>query len=383
MRGLSAASVRRWSFVHKWTSLVATAFLLMLCLTGLPLVFHQEIDDWLDPRPELAAVAPDTGAPTLDAIVAETLAKYPGDVMVSLGFVSDRPAVLAQSAPTVRTPFKDSHQTTFDLRTGALSDQRAQTRGAFTDFIRSLHTDMFAGLYGSLFLGAMALTFIASLVSGLVVYAPFMRRLPFGALRRERSRPLYWLDLHNLVGAAIAVWMLVVGATGAVNTLHDIVAAKVRAEIFQMSKRHGGATPASLSSVDRAIATARTALPGGKLVSFFFPGAGFSTPHHYAVFARGDRPITAKLFYVALIDAETGELSDVLDMPWYAKALLLSQPLHFGDYGGLPLKIIWALLDVLAIVVLVSGLYLWLRKHRLRADHVIGIDERRGATAAS
>ena len=41
------------------------------------------------------------------------------------------------------------------------------------------------------------------------------------------------------------------------------------------------------------------------------------------------------------------------------KALLVSQPLHFGDYGGMPLKIIWALLDGFTIIVLGSGLYLW------------------------
>ncbi|MNL78870.1 hypothetical protein D3C87_2053570 [compost metagenome] len=49
-------------------------------------------------------------------------------------------------------------------------------------------------------------------------------------------------------------------------------------------------------------------------------------------------------------------------MPWYVKTLFLSQPLHFGDYGGLPLKILWAVLDIFAIVVLGSGVYLWLRK---------------------
>lgn len=49
-------------------------------------------------------------------------------------------------------------------------------------------------------------------------------------------------------------------------------------------------------------------------------------------------------------------------MPWYVAALLLSQPLHFGDYRKLPLKIAWAILDVIPIVVLVSGLYLWLKK---------------------
>ena len=46
----------------------------------------------------------------------------------------------------------------------------------------------------------------------------------------------------------------------------------------------------------------------------------------------------------------------------------MSQPLHFGDYGGLALKLLWALLDVLAIVVLGSGLYLWLRKPKSAAQ---------------
>ena len=38
-------ATRRWYLVHKWTSIVVTAFLLMLCLTGLPLIFYEEIDE--------------------------------------------------------------------------------------------------------------------------------------------------------------------------------------------------------------------------------------------------------------------------------------------------------------------------------------------------
>jgi uncharacterized iron-regulated membrane protein len=55
----------------------------------------------------------------------------------------------------------------------------------------------------------------------------------------------------------------------------------------------------------------------------------------------------------------------------YLKALFVSQPLHFGDYGGLPLKIVWALLDILTILVIGSGLYLWLVK-RQRASRGSG-----------
>lgn len=43
--GMTAQSVKWWSLVHKWTSLICTLFLLMLCITGLPLIFHDEIDD--------------------------------------------------------------------------------------------------------------------------------------------------------------------------------------------------------------------------------------------------------------------------------------------------------------------------------------------------
>lgn len=37
-------STQTWSWIHKWSSLVSTAFLLLLCITGLPLIFHEEIE---------------------------------------------------------------------------------------------------------------------------------------------------------------------------------------------------------------------------------------------------------------------------------------------------------------------------------------------------
>ena len=46
-----------------------------------------------------------------------------------------------------------------------------------------------------------------------------MRKLDFGTVRRERSSRLKWLDLHNLLGVVTLVWALVVGLTGAINTL--------------------------------------------------------------------------------------------------------------------------------------------------------------------
>ena len=41
---MKAPTLRAWSAVHRWTSLVCTVNLLLLCLTGLVLIFHLEID---------------------------------------------------------------------------------------------------------------------------------------------------------------------------------------------------------------------------------------------------------------------------------------------------------------------------------------------------
>lgn len=82
---------------------------------------------------------------------------------------------------------------------------------------------------------------------------------------------------------------------------------------------------------------------------------------------RGDTVLTARLLKPVLLDGETGEVADARALPLYLQALLISQPLHFGDYGGLPLKVIWAALDGLTIVVIGSGLYLWVARRRKRA----------------
>jgi uncharacterized iron-regulated membrane protein len=132
--------------------------------------------------------------------------------------------------------------------------------------------------------------------------------------------------------------------------------------------------PQQLASVDRIVATARDASPGMRLVSVVYPYSRFTTPRHYLIWTKGTTPLTEHLFAPVMIDAETGEFRGVLKLPFFLRALELARPLHFGNYGGMPLKLIWAVLDLITIVVLVSGLYLWLRRTRFaaldRADRV-------------
>ena len=66
---MKTTTIRAWSWVHTWSSLVATAFLLMLCVTGLPLVFTHEIEEALLDRPWTPANA-EGPLLTLDQVLA-------------------------------------------------------------------------------------------------------------------------------------------------------------------------------------------------------------------------------------------------------------------------------------------------------------------------
>lgn len=201
-----------------------------------------------------------------------------------------------------------------------------------------------------------------------------MRKLTFGTIRREGSRRLTWLDLHNLLGIVTVLWVLVVGATGVISTLdRPLLAYWQQTELAGMlAPLQGKPAPARVQAVDEVIKTAEAAAPDMLVRFVAFPGTLFASPHHFMVFMRGQTPLTSRLLTPLLIDAETAQVTDARSLPWYLTVLLLSQPLHFGDYGGMPLKIIWALLDLLAIIVLMSGLYLWWKKRHVSVEQVLG-----------
>lgn len=359
---MSNRAIKAWYLVHKWTSLVCTVFLLMLCLTGLPLIFHDEIDALTEERATLRAMPADAPALPLDDIVAAAVRLYPGERPLFMSFDDDRPVANVTTGPTADAGRDEMHITAFDMRTaepvGALLEE-----GVMAVILR-LHVDMFAGLPGELFLGFMGFLFFIATVSGVVLYAPFMRKLRFGGLRWSRSRRVRWLDMHNMLGIVTLAWVSIVGLTGVINTLSDPLVDFWRMD--QLSKlvapyeKLPPVPVADFGSLEAAVARAKAEAPGTRPQFVAFPGVRFSSNHHYAVWLKGATPATDRLLTPALIDARTGDLTAMRTMPWYMLALRLSQPLHFGDYAGMPMKILWALLDIAAIVILGSGLYLWL-----------------------
>lgn len=368
---MKAQTIKQWFHVHKWTSLICTVFLLMLCITGLPLIFAHEIDEYFGHGTELPLVAEGTTSLSKDVVLQAAMDQKPGmEVKYIFWDEKDHPhQMFVTLADSAEAPLEADHYITMDERTGkVLFAQPIEVDFMFIMYY--LHVEMLAGIPGKLFLGLMGILFMVAIVSGVVLYAPIMKRFNFGMIRTDKSDRLRWLDMHNMLGIVTLAWVSVVGLTGVINTLVDPALDLWRkGQLALMVESYKEAPPlnGSLSSIDAAVAEAKKAEPKMDVSFIAFPGTAFSSKHHYAVFMKGTTPLTSRIIKPALIDAKTGTLTDIRDLPWYLNTIYISQPFHFGDYGGIPLKIIWALFDLASIIVLISGIYLWFARRKARA----------------
>ncbi len=358
-------TVRAWYRIHKWSSLICTAFLLMACVTGLPLVFSDELQAVLESH--VAPVQADPGAATANvgAMVAQAQARFPSLRPFNVYWDDDEPRIFVNMSPSDKPKDGEIKQAVFDAHTGRLLEIPTDRFNLIGFFLR-LHSEMFLGLTGELVMGVMALSFVLSLVSGALVYGPFMRRLSFGTYRADGKPRTRWFDLHNLLGIVTLTWAFVVGATGVMNAISTPLFGLWRAQTMPaiLAPYHGKPAPTHLQSVDTTVQEVASAMPAMRITSVLFPNKIFGSPQHYLVWTEGKTPLTSRLMTPALVDVQTGALTISKGLPWYLRALEVSRPLHFGDYGGVPLKIIWALFDVALIVVLLSGVYLWMIRRK-------------------
>lgn len=367
---MKASTLRTWYSIHRWSSLICTLNLLVLCLTGLLLIFHEDIDDLLGQgHHEVAQVASDKPRPSLQSLINVAQAQHAGLSAKSVFFGDDN-LINVRVGPPGEAKLAIGKSIQFD---GASGERHNSVPGeGVTGFILKLHINLFLGLPGQLFMGVMGLVFVLSMVSGLILYAPFMRKLVFGLLRFGKSTRVVNADFHNLFGIVVMVWALVVGLTGVFLSFSPLILGLwQKTELQQLIDTLPGAAPTHLVTLDQAVDAARAAVPGKDIAYVFYPGTEYSTGRHYGVVLRGHSELEKRVFTIAMVDAADASVAAVRGMPWYLQVLLLSGPFHFGNYAGRPLQILWALLTILTAGATVTGLVVWLKRHR------------RGATAAT
>lgn len=376
---MSPAFTRKLLAVHRWCSVVVSVNFIVLALTGLVLVFHDEIDDLLGVVPPAATADSAKTIPIARAVEVARAATPDGVPLYVFQQPDEAPNVIYVGFGVGAERMQATKIAMVDRHTGELLP-KVDFEKTFSAIVLQIHAELFLGPFGRVLVGLIGLAILVSLGTGVVVYGPTMRRFAFGMLRRDRSRRTLLADIHKLLGAATFGWNLVVAATGFLLCFSTfLLQLFATTELAAMAKPYGDAPVVTdYSTIDRAIAGAEAAEAHRTWATVALPGSALSTPRHYGVLLKGDHGLEEHMFGLVVVDAVQPETVIPKEFPWYLKAVLVSEPLHFGNYGKLPLKIVWSLFTVVTLGLSVTGVWVFFvgrRKRKAEADALVATAE--------
>lgn len=357
---MSPVLARKVLAIHRWASVIVSVNFIVLAVTGLVLVFHDEIDVAMGITPDAVEGSGETelisiaqalqiaqdANPELHPIFASRREEFPHAML--FGF-----AEAAESARATRMLAVDRIE-------GKVLPE-VDIDGSFTFFMLRLHAELLAGPPGRLVLGVIGLAILVALLTGIIAYGPTMKRFLFGLLRRGKSRRVFLADFHKLLGAATFAWQLLVAFTGVLLCLAVVLfQGFARHEIKALAVPYADEPPVTdMSTVDEVAANVDLLEPGREWRSILFPGTALATKRHYTFLTEGGEGLESHMMGLVVADAVDTAQVKALELPLYLQAILISEPLHFGDYGGLPLKLLWTVFTVISLALSVTGLWVF------------------------
>ena len=364
---MNGRQVRRLYALHKWTALITGLFVLVLSLTGAAAMFREDIDLFLTPTRMVPAndEALEGSLPLQESLSA-VRTRYPDAALNTL----EIPARNDVALTVVLRDDTTSREVFVDRFTATITGQR--TGETVANVLRQTHVRFyFFSWQGRVAVGMFGIALLISSVTGLLLYGPFMKGLAFGTIRRKRLQ-LAVADWHKLLGIVTLVFNVVIAITGVVLGLENLQ----RFSPVVRDALHPGPPPALLEatraaaisniSIDSAISSASAALPG---VSFTRVALPSEARRYYRLRGSHDSRWTQQVSSDAVVHATSGDVlwsHDARTGRLITRAYNLNEPLHFGTFGGLTVRVLYAILGIASGGLSVLGFWLWILKRRRR-----------------
>ncbi len=362
--GAARRLVRR---IHLWIGLSLGALLLLAGLTGSALVFYVEIDRWLHPE----VSAPATSAPPDFDLALKTVREAFPDKQGPWRFevVDDGGAIPARYYnPPERADRAFAPMMVWLSPDGSSVLRRDYWGDYLTTWLYDLHYRLLLGTTGALIMGYAGLASLFLLITGVWVWWPRKGRLKSGLRLKLDGNPVRSLyDWHKLAGLIGAIPLLVVFATGAMLSLPGETRVVLSAtmgpvrDVAAPSVSHGDASV----NINSAILAAAGRLPDARLAWIETPKAS-NNVYTLRLQAPEDpsRRFPHTYAYVSATDASVVTVDDIREHPPANVVLNWLHPLHEGSFGGLVLRVVYAVAGLLPVALFLTGLSRWLIRRK-------------------
>ena len=359
---LSAKLVARMLSAHAGLGVILGALLYIVSLSGVLVVFHAEFARWEQPHiVERQSVSPELAQSAAQSVLdhARAMDDTPDEIMIFMP---------TPDSPRLAGGYDDSYWFIDDqARLGERIDH------GFSEFLIDLHYYLhLPSTLGLIVVGLMGVMMLALVVSGFLAH-PRVFRDAFRS-RKPGNGQLSLADRHNRLSVWGAPFHVMIPLTGAALGLATIVALVLAqsepemtvTDMFDTVFGAGAEQTAPAGPLPDAAQALRVVAKDFAedglipwIIQIHHPGEDEQTLQ--ILTAAPDRLIFGEYLqfspdgrFIGQTGLENGEFGQ--------QAMASVYNLHFGNWGGAPIKLVYVALGLALCVVCVSGVQLWLYK---------------------
>jgi len=359
----SMKKISRLAFVlHSWLGLISGIFLLLLGLSGSLLVFAKEIDQALNAGQ--LTVTPKVKVLPLDFMYRKIGKNHPN--LAGMAWLN--PAAKKDEAYEFRLYKNDGKTSTYDLGIVSIDPYTGKVLrdGDLTNlstgvmhWLFQFHWSFQLGLPGLLLATVFGITMLFSTLTGLIIYRKYVWKV---LLFRVKIKLNNWRTissgLHRIVGVWTLVFNLVIFFTGFWMNKFSMDATYWKSQTISAP-----ANTLATQSMDKLLQTAVEQMPDLVPANVYLPTQAGKTfrvrgkvQGQSAIF-DGVNSINIDQFSGAVLSMER-----LSEKGMAAKLEATFFPVHTGNFGGIPIKILYVILGLMPGLLSISGALLWWRK---------------------
>jgi uncharacterized iron-regulated membrane protein len=346
---------RAWFQIHKWLGIALAIIIIPISLTGAVLVWHDWLDEQLNPQ-RFPAVSGPLLPPSAYAASAAKLAQ-PGERIARISFPDERGSVqvaLVKPAPDGGRPARAS--VWLDPKTAEPIERAGAGEGVLR-VMHDLHGSLMVPGVGRKIVGWVGVAMLLSSLTGLWLWWPLKGKVRQGF--RWKRRPDFNSNLHHIGGFWIALPLAVLSLTGVWISFPAVF------NQFNGAQAVSGAPGAPALPLadpelnpDATLAAAQR-IAAGRVTSLASPT---DQKPEWTVMAKGAGAPTE-------VRVKEADASASLVPPKPETLARTMRRIHDGT--GMP--VLWQIIifvgGILPAVLAVTGILMWLRMRRRRARH--------------
>ncbi len=385
---MKSITIKKLYKLHGWFGIITGILLFVVAFTGAVAVFARpDIVIWANESLRGLEQRPGSDYQALiDEYKEKVPLKYQEEVHLRLaGIRSASNIVLMFEGHEVDEKGKEVHQgLVFEINPKSLELVRESNFDNFFSnsskemdiglFISHFHADLHLGRpVGLLLTGLLGLTLMLSIVTGLFIHRKILKQL--FTFRPHKSFSLMLNDGHKVMGVWGVLFHSVIAFTGAFLGLATVILVPAAAYVSfggdqeKLIETFTAQKPPELSQIYQktefgdVIDHARRHYPDLEITNYSVLGFNDKNAVMY-LNASGGQNVGAQMLIYDGANAEFkaaqdnyGRLEGVT-----GKILDLMFPLHFGNFAGVFVKFVWAMLGLATALLPITGLMLWIER---------------------